>query len=481
MGGRHPKHWHCAIYAPDEKADFIPIPEQLWKLYEEDRDMKRGLPVRKLAKDGDPLFYLLDEHGNLVFFGPTQMFRLPYDKGILEFVPHHLRDENATDMAEAIFGYVKSEQMPYGKSRACAGRVFFSDAVALPGQGELTSDSIVTPQILSSPKPSTFQHYLTQPDEAARNRANLRHYASITPDQTVVRGHKLYWHRKDIELSDYTYQGSSEDREEHKKQLTGIQPVCPGARFAFRVYFENLTDEELGALLWALELPAGCAHKLGMGKPLGLGSARISVLKLTLTDRRRRYSALFADTQWADGSGDGTGNNQKAHFKRCFEQHLLLAITPEDRGDAASFAETPRMRELLTLLSHQNSPKGEQARYMTIEPLNEYSERPVLALASSIQPVDIHEMLQQPIPEPSPMPQSKPVSASASAPQRAVLLTKPQNKRAQVRIESGAELDCRGFSSFAKEEPGTVCLVRVIVASDGKPLRAEFINWEVSA
>jgi hypothetical protein len=301
--------------------------------------------------------------------------------------------------------------------------VFFGDAVALPGQGKLMSNDIITPQILSTPKPSTFQHYLTQPDEAAQDRAKLKHYASDTPDQTVIRGHKLYWHRKGIGPQDYAYQGSLQDREKHKKQLTG------------------------------------------MGKPLGLGSARISVLKLTLTDRRRRYSALFADTQWADGSGDGTGNNQKAHFKRCFEQHLLLAITPEDRGDAASFAETPRMRELLTLLSHQNSPKGEQARYMTIEPLNEYSERPVLALASSIQPVA----------------QSKPVSASASAPQRAVLLTKPQNKRAQVRIESGAELDCRGFSSFAKEEPGTVCLVRVIVASDGKPLRAEFINWEVSA
>jgi CRISPR/Cas system CSM-associated protein Csm3 (group 7 of RAMP superfamily) len=75
----------------------------------------------------------------------------------------------------------------------------------------------------------------------------LRHYAS----DMVIRGHKLYWHRKVVEPKDYTYQGSQEDIEQHKKQLTGIQPVLPGARFAFRVYFENLTDEELGALLWA--------------------------------------------------------------------------------------------------------------------------------------------------------------------------------------------------------------------------------------
>jgi hypothetical protein len=51
-----------------------------------------------------------------------------------------LRKESITDMAEAMFGYVKSEQMPYGKSRAYAGRVFFSDALALPGQDKLMSD-----------------------------------------------------------------------------------------------------------------------------------------------------------------------------------------------------------------------------------------------------------------------------------------------------------------------------------------------------
>lgn len=488
---RSPRRNHNVVPEPDPSAQLIPIPQDVVQDYlaaltdfqkEEPFDARYGCLV-----PNRPVFYLWD--GNRVTaIGHTPNFRLPFLRPgqsrastPLDFVPERLLDEKITDMAEAMFGYVKSEQMPYGRSRAYAGRVSFGDAVALPGQGKLMSDNIVTPQILSSPKPSTFQHYLVQPDEAAQDRAKLKHYGSDTPSDTVIRGHKLYWHRKGIGPQDYAYQGSPQDREKHKKQLTGIQPVQPGARFAFRVYFENLTDEELGALLWALELPAGCAHKLGMGKPLGLGSARISVLKLMVTDRRRRYSVLLDDNQWADGCGDNAGGDQKAHFKHLFEQHMLQAIAPEDHQHAASFAETPRMRELLTLLSHQNSPKGGQARYMTIEPVNEYSERPVLALASSIQPVDIHVMLQQPIPEPSPMPQSKPVSASASAPQRAVLLAKPQNKRARVRIESGVELDCRGFSSFAKEEPGTPCLVRVILASDGKPLRAEFIGWEASA
>ena len=42
MGGQHPKHWHCAIYEPDESASLIPINRVLWEAYEEDRDLTRG-------------------------------------------------------------------------------------------------------------------------------------------------------------------------------------------------------------------------------------------------------------------------------------------------------------------------------------------------------------------------------------------------------------------------------------------------------
>ena len=475
MGGKHAKHWHCAIYEPDDKADLIAIPDDLWKLYEEDRDMRRGLPARKLMKDGAPLFYLLDQTGNLVFFGPTQMFRLTYKNSIIDFIPRHLRDESITDMAEAIFGYVKSNQMPYGKARACAGRVFFSDALAKPGQDKLLQREII-PQILSTPKPSTFQHYLTQPDEAARDRAKLKHYASATPGETVIRGHKLYWHCKDVKPQDYEYQGSEKDREDHKKQLTRIQPVRPNAQFTFRVYFENLTDEELGALLWALELPADCAHKLGMAKPLGLGSARISVLQLTLTDRRQRYAALLAGDAWADGA-NGDAGDQKAHFKGCFERHIFQAIAPEDRGDATSFAETPRIRELLTLLAYQDAPPCRDTRYMLIEPTNEYAERPVLPLPSSISSSG---RAPANLPAAPPKVVSKSVAAAPKPAQElevATLLTVPDKRQARVKLVSGAELDCSEFSPLAKNKPGSKCRVQLIVGRNGQPERAEFVEW----
>ncbi|MGD2071699.1 MAG: hypothetical protein PVI57_23745, partial [Gemmatimonadota bacterium] len=71
------KHMVCALYEPDPTknapAQWLEIPHDLWKVYEEDRDLTRGIPTRKLRTDGDPLFYLVDDHDGLVFFGPTLM------------------------------------------------------------------------------------------------------------------------------------------------------------------------------------------------------------------------------------------------------------------------------------------------------------------------------------------------------------------------------------------------------------------------
>lgn len=52
--------------------------------------------------------------------------------------------------------------------------------------------------------------------------------------------------------------------------------------------FENLAPLELGALLYALELEEGMAHRLGYGKPFGLGSVVLSAIKLELIDWEKR-------------------------------------------------------------------------------------------------------------------------------------------------------------------------------------------------
>ncbi|MFT3945068.1 MAG: TIGR03986 family CRISPR-associated RAMP protein [Ancrocorticia sp.] len=54
--------------------------------------------------------------------------------------------------------------------------------------------------------------------------------------------------------------------------------VKPDSTFSFNLTFENLSSQELGALLWIIELDGRAGHhRLGHGKPLGFGSVSLSI------------------------------------------------------------------------------------------------------------------------------------------------------------------------------------------------------------
>ncbi len=88
-----------------------------------------------------------------------------------------------------------------------------------------------------------------------------------------------------------------ENRDDQNRSVNGW--IRPATTFRFTVDVRNLTDVELGALLWLLDLgneggedngdrPAGSPsrfHRLGLGKPLGFGSVRLT-LDPTRTDLR---------------------------------------------------------------------------------------------------------------------------------------------------------------------------------------------------
>jgi hypothetical protein len=78
--------------------------------------------------------------------------------------------------------------------------------------------------------------------------------------------------------------------------------ILPDRRFKFNIRVENLTQEELGALMTLLTLPGDAHFKLGYAKPLGLGSVRLrldlpegaSLPVFTGRERARRYCAFDA-------------------------------------------------------------------------------------------------------------------------------------------------------------------------------------------
>ena len=101
------------------------------------------------------------------------------------------------------------------------------------------------PQNLSGPKPTTFQHYLTQVSEEVKD---LKHY---NPDSSgklsAIRGNKIYWHKENE-----NWIASNADVEKFPNQFPSkINPVRKDTLFSGRIRFENLSDVELGALLFA--------------------------------------------------------------------------------------------------------------------------------------------------------------------------------------------------------------------------------------
>ncbi len=146
------------------------------------------------------------------------------------------------------------------------GKVSISDATS--PQGKYTLMDFITLDVLSTPKPE------------ARTNA----YVIRKGGRNIVRGRKFYRHRLDGVL---TRAGGRKDR-----QNKTVQPVAPDSVFTFDVEYNDLREEELRLLLYALALEPGLWHKVGLGKPIGMGSAHIEIVAWQRIDRGVRYRAL---------------------------------------------------------------------------------------------------------------------------------------------------------------------------------------------
>jgi CRISPR-associated protein (TIGR03986 family) len=384
---------------------------------------RNGMLAEAPDAPGDPIFFLR-ENRELTFIGRAGMFRLPYTRSPLDLVDQSLRNAKHIDYAEALFGFVRTRNeleeleiegkkiLQGEKGRAYAGRVIVTDAVLQSNPADIWLSKAFHPRILATPKPTAFQHYLTQHNP--NDKRQLDHYDS---DETAIRGHKLYWHQglgtdqgltlEEIRARIEEHDSVSDDDMQH----TCFKPLKPGVQFSFRVSFENLSDRELGALCWTLH-PRGdpgrlYCHHLGMGKPLGMGAVKLHA-SLHLIDRSRRYGMLFnkGGDNWQLGESSASENAPDStpittqlgedladsevltRWTQPFEEHLLSELNPEP--PCSRLADMSRIAKLLKLLEWPGYQAVEDdgtylanegrpnTRYMKIQPTNEYQRRPVL-------------------------------------------------------------------------------------------------------
>ncbi|HLH60937.1 MAG TPA: RAMP superfamily CRISPR-associated protein [Ktedonobacteraceae bacterium] len=122
----------------------------------------------------------------------------------------------------------------------------------------------------------------------------------LDPSRAHIAGRKFYFHHHYDDLL---------TAENLLPTKTGgyynryIDPIDKDTGFHVRIDFTNLEQEEFGAFLYALTLEQTMRHKIGYGKPLGLGSILITPTSLTLIDYTARYrqsEAQRGKTTWED-------------------------------------------------------------------------------------------------------------------------------------------------------------------------------------
>lgn len=332
------KYLQWIVHEEDTAAEFIEIPDYDVKAYKE-----AGISYwlqdhpQLIYKEGDeakPCFYVEwkdAEEQRHVSFGHTPYFRLPY-KATPQKANPAKRPEGDTrwSLAEAIFGRVKPGD-------AAKTRVFVEDGFWIGGPPDAVGNPITT--VLGAPKPTTYQHYLVQ---ASEQKQDSIHWDDPS---ARLRGHKLYWHRPGARIREVSGQ---------ENVTTKFRPAKEGAVFQARIRYENLRPHELGALLTALELPQGCAHKLGMGKPLGLGSFWISVMEIREIDRRERYSAFFDTTSGSLVTGARPATPERR--KELKDSFASWKTGHHGAGASDCLWNDPRLAELKALLTYDGLP-----------------------------------------------------------------------------------------------------------------------------
>lgn len=197
-------------------------------------------------------------------------------------------------LAEQMFGFVEERepsnernQAANAAGRALAGRIQFRHGRPTPESNVRFRDA-ETLRILASPKLPSPSMYIKPKRGRALVKPDVKEHGEL-------QGRKFYLHG--------TAQGASENAPwstrspdadvQQKVEVRAIDPE--DAAFEMAIHFDNLSAVELGALAYALRPTEDFRHKLGMGKPLGLGKTRVDLAGFSLCDRRARYRDAFSD------------------------------------------------------------------------------------------------------------------------------------------------------------------------------------------
>lgn len=305
-------------------------------------------------KDGKrkPVFYF-EQNGRL-YFGFTPHLRLFYQHTIKEGLPD-THKYSSVDYGKAIFGY--SSQKESYKSK-----VYFSDAIILPETN--TAELSKKEMIPSEPKPTSYLDYLVQPE----------HGDPVTYNNPCMqlRGIKQYWLHEKAEPTE-----AGPDKEKVK---ISFYPLKAGTSFRGKIRFKNMTQDELGLLLWSIRLDLERSMmNIGKAKPYGYGRIAVSLESVKKLDKQKAYSLeqleLNPYEELDENDIASLIQAYKAHINQYLEKHKMKKIE-----------ELAFIRDFFSMKNNERKPDAEKIRYMSIDRSEYQSRKKALPSVTEILP-----------------------------------------------------------------------------------------------
>ena len=146
------------------------------------------------------------------------------------------------------------------------------------GDAEAYEDSVafydpIFTAVLDTPKPRHRSFYLD-------------------PQGRYIAGRKFYFHHY---TEPRTVDRLLPIRDTGQYRNKYIRPLDSDTEFSARIDFTNLEADEFAALMLAITLQKDMRHKIGYGKPIGLGTIYIEPNELQLIDYSERYKSFHSN------------------------------------------------------------------------------------------------------------------------------------------------------------------------------------------
>lgn len=241
------------IYKDHDKDNISPD----WRFWRDELKRENGkIPV-----------FFTEENGEVLHFGLSFMYKLPYKYSIHETLTFN-NQKKELDFIENLFGAVGENSFK--------GRIFFGAAW---GKTDIIQMDLKK-EILASPKASFLPFYIKQ------NKSKNGNYKYFSYDDIVeLSGFKRYpVHTSNLDFSN-TFKGKYDEKQlNNKKVFSFFKPVPSNSIFCCTIRYHNLKPIELGALLSAITFHGNSnsnCHSLGSVKPYGYGKVTLKIISIT--------------------------------------------------------------------------------------------------------------------------------------------------------------------------------------------------------